>query len=148
MVAHPRTRLLREAVLLTRISADAEDLGQRTLERGIASDAGRFEKPLAWLRRTMRNLHIDHLRRRRVRQRHAERAPEPVAAPSRAHTRLDVGAALAQLPAEQAQALLLVLGERYTYVEVAELQRVPVNTVKSRVARARARLAALLEKDR
>jgi RNA polymerase sigma-70 factor (ECF subfamily) len=54
-------------------------------------------------------------------------------------------AALAQLPAEQRAALVLVDMEGYPVVEVAQMLNCAVGTVKSRCSRGRARLAVLLE---
>jgi RNA polymerase sigma-70 factor (ECF subfamily) len=59
-------------------------------------------------------------------------------------TALTVRAALAELPAEQRAALVLVDIEGYPVSEAAELLGVPTGTVKSRCARGRARLAVLL----
>ena len=63
---------------------------------------------------------------------------------TRAATRLDVEAALATLPEEQRVAVVLVDMEGYPVAEVAQLLGCPVGTVKSRCARARARLLPLL----
>ena len=59
-------------------------------------------------------------------------------------TRLDIEAALATLPAEQRAALVLVDMEGVPVAEVAELLDCAVGTVKSRCARARAKLLPLL----
>ena len=53
-------------------------------------------------------------------------------------------AALAELPAEQRAALVLVDMEGYPVAEVAAMLGCAVGTVKSRCSRGRARLAALL----
>jgi RNA polymerase sigma-70 factor, ECF subfamily len=58
--------------------------------------------------------------------------------------RLDVEAALATLPDDQRVAVVLVDMEGYPVAEVAQLLGCPVGTVKSRCARARARLLPLL----
>jgi RNA polymerase sigma-70 factor (ECF subfamily) len=57
----------------------------------------------------------------------------------------DFRAALAKLPMDQREALLLVGAQGMPYEEVAQVTGVPVGTVKSRVNRARIRLAALLD---
>lgn len=62
--------------------------------------------------------------------------------------RLDLEAALATLPAEQRVPLVLVDVEGYPVAEVADLLGLPVGTVKSRCARARARLVPLLAPGR
>jgi RNA polymerase sigma-70 factor (ECF subfamily) len=59
-------------------------------------------------------------------------------------TRMDIEAALATLPAEQRAALVLVDMEGLPVGEVAELLGCAVGTVKSRCARARAKLLPLL----
>ncbi len=53
--------------------------------------------------------------------------------------------ALARLPEEQREVLLLVSLEGLSYDEVAHTLGVPAGTVMSRLSRGRARLAALLE---
>jgi RNA polymerase sigma-70 factor (ECF subfamily) len=53
-------------------------------------------------------------------------------------------AALAKLPQEQREALLLVGAEGLSYEEAAESLGTKVGTIKSRVNRARARLAELM----
>lgn len=54
--------------------------------------------------------------------------------------------ALRRLPDAQREALILVGGQRFTYGEAAAICGVAVGTLKSRVARARVRLAAELER--
>jgi RNA polymerase sigma-70 factor (ECF subfamily) len=54
--------------------------------------------------------------------------------------RRELAGLLAELPAEQRAALVLVDMEGYSVAEAAELLGVPVGTVKSRCARARAKL--------
>jgi RNA polymerase sigma-70 factor (ECF subfamily) len=53
--------------------------------------------------------------------------------------------ALAQLPAEQREALILVGASGFSYEEAADICECAVGTIKSRVNRARSRLAKLLE---
>ena len=51
--------------------------------------------------------------------------------------------ALAMLPAEQREALILIGAAGLSYDEVADITDVPVGTIKSRVSRARDRLALI-----
>jgi RNA polymerase sigma-70 factor (ECF subfamily) len=60
----------------------------------------------------------------------------------------DIERALASLVEDQRAALLLVVLEGLTYREVAEVQGVPVGTVMSRLARARAQIRAFLDGER
>lgn len=57
----------------------------------------------------------------------------------------DVGREIAALPEEQRAVLLLVCVEGMAYKEAAEALDLPVGTVMSRVARARGRLADVLQ---
>jgi RNA polymerase sigma-70 factor (ECF subfamily) len=58
--------------------------------------------------------------------------------------RLDVEAALAQLPAEQRAALVLVDVQGYAVAEAAAILGVAEGTIKSRCARGRTKLAVVL----
>jgi RNA polymerase sigma-70 factor (ECF subfamily) len=60
----------------------------------------------------------------------------------------DIERALASLVEDQRAALLLVVLEGLSYREVAEVQGVPIGTVMSRLARARAQLKAYLDGER
>ncbi|MFN3613558.1 MAG: RNA polymerase sigma factor [Rubrimonas sp.] len=59
-----------------------------------------------------------------------------------------VRAAMAQLPEDQRAVLALVAIEGFAYREAAEMLDVPLGTVMSRLARARARLADALQEKR
>jgi RNA polymerase sigma-70 factor (ECF subfamily) len=59
----------------------------------------------------------------------------------------DLRIALQQLPDDQREAVVLVGASGFSYQEVAEICHVPVGTVKSRVNRARNKLAVLLGND-
>ena len=104
-----------------------------------------------WLHRIVVNACLDRVRRRAARP--ADRFPdEPDAqprdpAPDHAEATavgLDVAAALATLPAEQRAALVLVDLQGWSVADAARVLECPVGTVKSRCARARARMAPLL----
>ncbi len=56
----------------------------------------------------------------------------------------DVQRALYRLPVEQREVLLLVALEELSYRDAAQVLGVPVGTVMSRLARARAQMRALL----
>lgn len=109
-----------------------------------------------WLHRIVVNACLDRIRRQQAhptvplpdgnRASETGRSPGPEpAAPAADHdTVLVVRHALAQLPAEQRAALILVDVQGYPVVEAAAILGVPEGTVKSRCARGRARLAVLL----
>ena len=114
--------------------------------------AGRFRGDSAvttWLHRIVVNACLDRVRRRKARPTVPlpESGPGEPAAPegyAAAETALAVRAALDQLPAEQRAALVLLEIQGYSVAEVAAILGVPEGTVKSRCARARARLAVTL----
>ena len=73
---------------------------------------------------------------------------EPVASNASAETDAalrEMSSALAQLPVEQRQVVLLVGLEQLTYAEAAEVLEVPIGTVMSRLSRGRDRLRQLLD---
>lgn len=143
--------LRRFALSLAGSLADADDLLQttveRVLERGLPDDA----ELLPWTMKVCRNLWIDEIRARKVRQ-SAARDPvlsdeQIVAGETELHGKLslrEVQAALAELPEEQRAVLELVAVEGYAYKEAAAALETPIGTVMSRLARARAALAKKL----
>lgn len=106
-----------------------------------------------WLHRIIVNACIDRVRKAAVRpssampddtdraMRFASRDPDPA---DQVSLRMDIEAALATLPPDQRAALVLVDMEGMPVADVAELLGCAVGTVKSRCARARARLLPLL----
>lgn len=143
--------LRRFALSLAGSLADADDLLQstveRVLERGLPADAA----VLPWCLRVCRNLWFDELRHRRV-QRDAgvALAAESETAASGEQQVLgelslrDVQRVMATLPDEQCAVLELVAVEGFAYKEAAAVLGIPVGTVMSRLARAR---AALIERS-
>jgi len=141
-------RLHRYARALRRNREDADDLVQDTLERawmraGLWPGVGDMR---GWLFSIMHNLHIDALRRGHLDLVDVEQLPDiPVAATQSERLALrDLDAALALLPFEQRQVLLLVALEGMAYAEIAEALDIPIGTVMSRVSRGRERLGALI----
>jgi RNA polymerase sigma-70 factor, ECF subfamily len=103
-----------------------------------------------WLHRIVVNACLDRIRRRQARptvplpEDEARTPAAPDDAFAAKDTALDVRAALAELPAEQRAALVLVDIQGYPVAEAAAILEVAVGTVKSRCARGRARLAVSL----
>jgi RNA polymerase sigma-70 factor (ECF subfamily) len=128
---------------------DALDATQEALI-AIARGIGRFDGRSAfttWLYRVATNAALDELRRRGRRPRPVEELPEPAAGgqlDEQVGARLDVDQALATLPEEFRVAVVLRDLCDLDYAEIAEVLDVPPGTVRSRIARGRAALAATL----
>ncbi len=149
-------RLRRFARGLTGSAAEADDLVQAACERALTrthqfQEGTRFD---SWMFRIVQTIWIDQLRARNIRREAGEDegmhlgSDEPVRR-AEAHLALDeVRAALAELPAEQRAALLLVAVDGLSYREAADIAKVPVGTIMSRLARARVALQAKLEAGR
>lgn len=142
-------RLRRYARALTGRADSADDLVQDTLERALGKwhfwRRGSELRP--WLFSIMHNLYIDGLRRdSRLEYCATEDLPLPEqrAAQADGIELRDLDRALAQLPREQREVLLLVALEELSYAEVARALGIPPGTVMSRLARGRERLKALL----
>jgi RNA polymerase sigma-70 factor (ECF subfamily) len=146
-------RLRRFARGLTHDGADADDLCQQTVERALRSrqqwqEGTRLD---AWVYRIMRNQWIDEMRSRTRRSQtfvHEEEGAH-VAAPGEraAEDRVELGnvdRALARLPEEQREAVVLVLVEGFSYKEAAEILGVPQGTLTSRLGRGREALLRAL----
>ncbi|HTY48724.1 MAG TPA: RNA polymerase sigma factor [Steroidobacteraceae bacterium] len=143
-------RLRRFARALSGNVHDADDLVQIAVERALArAHQLRADAPLAaWMFGILRNAWIDEARSRGRRGRLfapaelGEQVPDPAA--QRQLTALSVQEALARLPAQQREAVGLVLVEGLSYREAAEIMEVPVGTLTSRLARAREALQTMI----
>jgi RNA polymerase sigma-70 factor (ECF subfamily) len=129
---------------------EADDLVQETLMRSWAN-IGSFQEGTnlrAWLFTILRNAFYSERRRRRneVDNGDGEAELRLVDAPRQdSHMDFqDFREALADLPEEQREALVLVGASGFSYEEAAEICGCRVGTVKSRVSRARRRLVELL----
>lgn len=145
-------RLRRLARALAGQVADADDLVQIVLERAL-SRATQWRPDAAldkWVFAIARNAWRDEMRARGRSQNLF--APEDAGANSSDRSsapaqKIELAAALAALPPDHREVVALVLVEGLSYSEAAELMEVPVGTVTSRLARARATLQNLLGKD-
>lgn len=102
----------------------------------------------AWLFTILRNAYFSEFRKRRreVADGDGEYSAKLSVQPAQ-HGHLDLNdlvAALEQLSEDQREAILLVAAEGFSYEEAAEISGCAVGTVKSRVNRARARLAEIM----
>jgi RNA polymerase sigma-70 factor (ECF subfamily) len=146
-------RLRRFARGLTGSAVEADDLVQAACERALArmhqfQEGTRFD---SWMFRIVQTIWIDQLRARDVRKEDGEMEEERLGTDEsvrRADARIalaEVRRAVSRLPVEQRTALLLVTVEGLSYKEAAEVAKVPVGTIMSRLARARVALQGQLE---
>jgi RNA polymerase sigma-70 factor, ECF subfamily len=146
------TLAFRVARGVLRNAADAEDVAQEAILRsyrrfGRLRDHSRFR---AWLVRISFRLALDHgrsARRRELRETTwATDLPKPtaedIAASNEFGRRLQE--AMAELSEKSRLVLLLTSMDGYSLEEVAELLRLPIGTVKSRLHSARKQLAGKL----
>jgi RNA polymerase sigma-70 factor (ECF subfamily) len=141
------------AYSLSRNSADADDLVQETLTKAWAHRA-RFEPGSnlrAWLFTILRNSwYTDAAKRRReVPDEEGRYAAGLTAEASQEWTAelTSLQAALNALPPEHREAIVMVGAAGLSYQEAAEISGCAVGTIKSRVNRARHRLALLLDME-
>jgi RNA polymerase sigma factor (sigma-70 family) len=136
---------------LSRNGSDADDLVQDTLIKAW-SNREKFEPGTnlrAWLFTILRNTYYTSVvrRRREVRDETGEYAATLRSPPSQDWNMAihALQAALAQLPDEHREALVLVGAAGLSYEEAAEICGCALGTIKSRVNRARARLLRIME---
>lgn len=155
LVARYQDRIYRFLVRLTRSQDDALELTQETFLSAYQALArwrpdARFT---TWLFRIARNEAFDWLRRRNLVEfvalgdeqdiNIADSAPTPDRALETVQRLRELERALARLPTEHREILLLREIEEMSYDDIAEVLDIGLGTVKSRIARAR---AGLLEK--
>ncbi len=128
----------------------ADDLVQETLMKAWINQASFTQgtSMSAWLFTILRNVFYSEYRKRRREVEDAEgtMAARLVSVPEQnGHMDLqDLRTALAKLPAEQREALILVGGSGFAYEEAAQICGCALGTLKSRVNRARTAIAALM----
>jgi RNA polymerase sigma-70 factor (ECF subfamily) len=160
-----RKRVYSVALRMLGNRTDAEDITQETLARAWSGRNGYDPtRPFStWIVRIVTNLCIDQLRRRRSRpsvsldaplngEPDSERAfelpdlshnPERLLLSNVLDEKLQEG--IESLPAGYDRCVLL-MGEGYSYEEIAAMLHCPLGTVRSRIHRARAHLRRVMER--
>jgi RNA polymerase sigma-70 factor (ECF subfamily) len=147
-------RLRRYAFALHRSDRSrADDLVQDTLVRAIAKQ--HLWKPgtnlLGWLFTLMHNQNVNDVRRSVAREGFGRAVGEfhdTVASVSDTSSSLqlrDLDRAMARLPLDQREIILLVALEGMSYEAVAKLFDIPIGTVRSRLSRCRAALRRMMD---
>lgn len=136
-----------------RNAARADDLVQETMVKAWANrDSFKTGTNMkAWLFTILRNAYISQFRKKRREVEDVDGAmTERLSEKGRQEGHmafLDLRDALAQLPRDQREAVILVGGAGLSYDEAAEVTDVAAGTVKSRVSRARRRLLELMGEE-
>lgn len=139
-------RLRRFARSLTPQMADADDLCQAAVERALKS-RGQWQPGTrldSWMYTITRNIWIDTARSAKRRGPHDVIDEGAMQIADDSHARMeaqlelnDVDRAMARLPAEQREAVALVLVEGFAYKEAAAILDIPLGTLTSRLVRGR-----------
>lgn len=130
--------------------AEAEEAVAEAFARAVSNRRTfeRLDRPEAWLRTVAVNVARSRVRRRRTAERLLGRTVAPDAGATRgpelSDDRLTLVAALRALPHQQRETLALHYLADLPVAEVAATLGVPVGTVKARLSRGRAALAAAL----
>jgi RNA polymerase sigma-70 factor (ECF subfamily) len=143
LVDRHRNRLVRVAANILRDSAEAEDVAQEAFLKAFKElhklrDDRAFP---SFLYKICVHLCVDRLRLKR-----AEPMPLDPTGPNvslAVETKVTVEGLLRKLPPELAATLVLREIEQLSYEEVAEIMKVPVGTVRSRLHKARAKFRAM-----
>lgn len=122
----------------------ADDLTQETF-LAVLRGAARYQ-PRALVRTYLYGIALKQLWAAR-RRREAEPLTELAAEHSEPQSALWVRQALERLAPEEREILMLREYEQLSYLEIAELLRIPLNTVRSRLFRSRMALKSFLEPE-
>jgi len=142
-------KIWRYALSLTGSRSDADDLAQATSLQAIER-AGQFEENThldRWMFRIAHNLWVSEKRRQKVRRGNGlvgidvVDIADPKQNSEMKAERRQLLQSVLHLPEAQRQAVVLVYVEGYSYRDAAMILDVPVGTVMSRLAAARAELA-------
>lgn len=142
-------RLRRYARALTGDRTSADDLVQDTLERAWEKLHmwQRGSDMRAWMFSIMHNTFINQVRKKHLDT--IDMDEDALEVPARAtqedglHAR-DLAAAIAQLPVEYREVVLLIGLEQLSYEEVAQVLAIPMGTVMSRLSRGREKLRGIM----
>jgi RNA polymerase sigma factor (sigma-70 family) len=146
LYAHYSRDIYRFALYLCGNHAEAEDIASETFVLAWnASGRIRAVTAKSYLFAIARNCYLDKLRRGRRQTELSESMPDPRASPyADAERRIElerVLAALQQLPEVDRTVLLLRVQEGLSYQEIADAVRLSLPAVKTKIHRARVKLA-------
>ena len=124
--------------------AEADDLAQEALVR-VVTHLQRWERGpvMTWVLGVCRNVCFEHLRKR-TRRRTDPVADFPTRTAPDTHGAVETAQLLAELPLDQREAIVLTQLIGLPYAQAAEVIGCPIGTIRSRVARARGDLVAMM----
>ena len=135
---------------LTGSATDAEDVVQEACLRAYGAIATARSNPRAWLLAIVRNTGASWMAKNRPRHltlvgdpeeaeadRPREAAPSPEQQSERRELRNEIDRAVAALPPDFREVILLREIQELSYKEIAAILEVPIGTVMSRIARGR-----------
>jgi RNA polymerase sigma-70 factor (ECF subfamily) len=143
-------RLVGQLTVVTGSREEAEDAVQEAFARASTRWARlrHYDLPEAWVRRVAFHLAISGLRRRRRQLAAMARLRLPTIEPAHSTDRLAIQDGLRRLPLHHRQVLVLFYGADLSVEQIAQQLRLPIGTVKSRLARARDALGVHLEEGK
>ncbi len=139
-------RLVQVLTLVAGSRAEAEDVVQEAFVRLVPrwSKISTYDDPEAWVRSVAFRILSNRFRRARNAAAASRRASHVVQTSEVSGDSVDIGRALAALPIDQREVVVLHHLLDLPIAEIATSLGVPAGTVKSRLSRARAALAPLL----
>jgi len=142
-------RLVQVLTLVAGSRAEAEDVVQEAFVRLVPrwSKISTYDDPEAWVRSVAFKILSNRFRRSRNAAAASRRASHSVQTSEVSGDSVDVGRALAALPIDQREVVVLHHLLDLPIAEIATSLGVPAGTVKSRLSRARAALAPLLGEE-
>lgn len=146
--------LRRFAYSLTNDLNDADDLVQVVVERLLNKPIPDSVKPLPWMFRVCKNAWIDELRSRNVRMGDDNVDVDELSSNNNHQSQIereeqhkDLRQAIEALPEAYRVVISLIVISGLSYAETSQTLDIPIGTVMSRVARAREKLALMLNTE-
>ena len=127
----------------------ANDLVQEAASRALSARSVPIDPPAyrAWMFRIVRNAALDELRRQRRNTLPPEPAPDAFGGDDAWIAKITVEQGLACLSADHREIIALIEIAGFSYAETADILRIPVGTVMSRITRARSALLSAIQSN-
>ena len=149
-------QLYRFAISLTNNDDQAYDLLQSCVEKYLKADLTDIEKPVAYLKRMIRNEFIDQTRKKRFQQEvdsetlsriSDQESLNEISLEDIVVQQSEVAALLGTMQPEERELLYLWAVEEYTIEEIAQIKQVPKGTLQSKLHRLKKRVQLQQDSD-